>query len=380
MEEPDVALPPGERGAGPHVPVLLGPILETVAPVRGLWLDGTFGAGGYARALLEAGAARVIGVDRDPTVFELARGWAGAWGERLVLVEGRFGDLDRIAAEHAGAPLHGVVLDLGVSSMQLDRPERGFSFLREGPLDMRMEASGPSAADLVATASEAELADILHHYGEERAARRIARAIVAAREEAPITTTARLAAIVESCLPPARPGQAHPATRSFQAIRIAVNDELGQLVAGLEAAERALAPGGWLAVVTFHSLEDRIVKRFLARGAGRAGAASRHAPEAPAEVPRWEPVTRRAITPTPEEVAANPRARSARLRIARRSAAPARPLADAAQAAAERAELGLPPKPGSRPGGRSRMHAGGPSGAGGRTGRRTGRKPGTGRQ
>ncbi|PRX35071.1 16S rRNA (cytosine1402-N4)-methyltransferase [Meinhardsimonia xiamenensis] len=323
------------KADAPHVPVLLGPLLERVAPVRGVWLDGTFGAGGYARGLLEAGAARVIGVDRDPTVFDLARDWAPDWGERLVLVEGRFSELDRIAAEHAGGPLAGVVLDLGVSSMQLDQPERGFSFLREGPLDMRMETRGTSAADLVAEASEAELADILHHYGEERAARRIARAIVKARAAGPIRTTSELAAIIERCLPRARPGQAHPATRSFQALRIAINDELGELVAGLEAAERALAPGGLLAVVTFHSLEDRIVKRFLAQGAGKAAGASRHAPAAPAEAARWELVTRRAVSPDPAEVAANPRARSARLRVGRRTGAPAR--------AADRAALGLPP-------------------------------------
>jgi 16S rRNA (cytosine1402-N4)-methyltransferase len=317
-----------------HVPVLLGPLLAAVAPVRGIWLDGTFGAGGYARGLLEAGAERFIGIDRDPDALASAAAWAAGYGGRLTLVQGNFAVLDRLAAD-AGAPaLDGVVLDLGVSSMQLDRPERGFSFLRDGPLDMRMGQDGPSAADLVNGASAEELADILHFYGEERAARRIARAICAARAQAPFTRTLQLAEIVASCLPRPKPGQSHPATRSFQALRIAVNDEFGALVAGLEAAERALAPGGRLAVVTFHSLEDRVVKRFLALRAGQAGGASRHAPEAPSEAPRFELTPRRAIAPDAAEIAANPRARSAMLRVARRTAASAGPV--------DRVALGLP--------------------------------------
>ncbi|MGY6411003.1 MAG: 16S rRNA (cytosine(1402)-N(4))-methyltransferase RsmH [Alkalilacustris sp.] len=332
MSAAAAAVPCGGRpeGPAPHVPVLLDAILTHVAPVSGIWVDGTFGAGGYARGLLEAGAARVIGIDRDPTALAAA-GWAGAWGDRLRLVAGNFADLDRLAAEPAG----GVVLDLGVSSMQLDRPERGFSFLRDGPLDMRMSNDGPSAADLVNTASDALLADILHQYGEERAARRIARAILRARTDAPITTTGRLAEVVSACLPRPRPGQTHPATRSFQALRIAVNDELGALVAGLEAAERALRPGGRLAVVSFHSLEDRVVKRFLALRAGQGPGTSRHAPETAPFTPRFTLDTRRGIAPDDREVAANPRARSARLRLATRTAAPA--------AAVDRAALGLPP-------------------------------------
>ena len=314
-----------------HVPVLLGPLLAAVAPVAGVWLDGTLGAGGYARGLLEAGADRVIGIDRDAEA--LATASAGA-DSRLTPVQGNFANLDRLAAA-AGAPmLDGVVLDLGVSSMQLDRAERGFSFLRDGPLDMRMGQDGPSAADLVNAASAEDIADILHHYGEERAARRIARAIVAARAEAPVTRTLQLAGIVAGCLPRPKPGQIHPATRSFQALRIAVNDEFGALVAGLEAAERALAPGGRLAVVTFHSLEDRVVKRFLALRAGQGPGTSRHAPEAPTAAPRFTLTPRRAIPPDAAEIAANPRARSARLRVARRTAAPAGPV--------ERAALGLP--------------------------------------
>ncbi len=310
----------------PHVPVLLGPILAAVAPVRGVWLDGTLGAGGYARALLDAGAARVIGVDRDPTALARAAAWAGAYAGRLDLRAGAFGRLDEIA----DAPLDGVTLDIGVSSMQLDEADRGFSFLREGPLDMRMGADGPSAADLVNAAPEALLADILHQYGEERAARRIARAIVAAR---PFDTTTALAAAIERCLPRPKPGQPHAATRSFQALRIAVNDELGELARGLAAAERALAPGGWLAVVTFHSLEDRVVKRYLALRSGAAPRASRHAPETAGPPPGFA-LAGKAVAADAAEIAANPRARSAKLRLARRLDTPA--------ARVDPAELGLP--------------------------------------
>lgn len=317
-----------------HVPVLIGAILGRVAPAHGVWLDGTFGAGGYARALLDAGAARVIGVDRDPDALRAAAPWAETFGARLDLRAGRFGDLDRIAAE-AGAPaLDGVVLDIGVSSMQLDQAERGFSFQKEGPLDMRMGRSGPSAADLVNNLPEAALADILFQYGEERASRRIARAIVAARKTAPFETTTGLAGLFERQLPRPKPGQPHPATRGFQALRIAVNDELGELARGLAAAEAALAPGGWLAVVTFHSLEDRVVKRFLQARSGAAPRTSRHAPEATAEAPRFELVTRKAVEPDAAEVAANPRARSAKLRLARRLDAPAGRI--------DMATLGLP--------------------------------------
>ncbi|GGF56911.1 ribosomal RNA small subunit methyltransferase H [Paracoccus acridae] len=299
-----------------HVPVLLAPLLRAVAPVSGVWLDGTFGAGGYSRGLLEAGADRVIGVDRDPLVFDMAASWAGEYGDRLRLVEGTFSDLDQLAGES----LDGVVLDLGVSSMQLDLAERGFSFLRDGPLDMRMEQAGPSAADLLNTAEEAVIADVLYHYGEERAARRIARAIVAAR---PLTRTAHLAEVVASCLPRPKPGQSHPATRSFQAIRIWVNDEFRQLVDGLSAAERALKPGGKLAVVSFHSLEDRIVKRFMQARSNSAGGGSRYAPVQETAPPAFTMPFRRAIGPDPEEEAANPRARSALLRVAIRTDAPA---------------------------------------------------------
>lgn len=312
----------------PHVPVLLGALLKAVAPVQGRWLDGTFGAGGYARALLEAGAAEVIGVDRDPAVFEMARAWAPEFGNRLRLVEGTFGALDT----YADGPLDGVVLDLGVSSMQLDQPERGFSFRNDGPLDMRMGPGVPSAAELVARLEEETLADILYHYGEERASRRIARAIVKARAEAPIITTRQLAGIVERCLPRPKPGQSHPATRSFQAIRIAVNDEFGQLVDGLEAAERALAPGGQLAVVSFHSLEDRIVKRFFQTRTG-GGSTNRHVPLTAAEAPGFGKPSK-GIAADAQELEHNPRARSARLRVATRTDAPAAPV--------DRNRIGLP--------------------------------------
>jgi 16S rRNA (cytosine1402-N4)-methyltransferase len=319
-----------------HIPVLLAPLIDEISPVSGVWIDGTLGAGGYARALLEAGADQVIGIDRDPEAIDQAEGWKASFGKSLLLRQGRFGDLDLIA-DAAGFPaIDGVVLDIGVSSMQIDRRERGFSFQKDGPLDMRMEQAGTSAADLVNTLPEADLADILYQLGEERASRRIARAVASARQTAPITRTLELARLIEDCLPRPRPGQPHAATRSFQALRIAVNNELGELVRGLSAAERVLAPGGWLAVVTFHSLEDRIVKRFFQATSGAAPRGNRHLPDedAPGE-PRFARASRGAITPGAEEIAGNPRARSARLRLARRLDAPARPL--------DPAELGLPP-------------------------------------
>lgn len=323
-------LPDSPLDDAPHVPVLISSILKECAPISGVWLDGTLGAGGYTRAFLDAGAARVIGVDRDPLALDMAKGWAAPYGDRLKLVQGTFSELDTLAGE----PLDGVVLDLGVSSMQLDQAERGFSFMRDGPLDMRMSQSGPSAADLVNTADESVLADVLYVYGEERASRRIAHAIVAARSLEPITTTLRLAEIVSKCLPRPKPGQSHPATRSFQAIRIAVNTEFAELAEGLAAAERALKPGGLLAVVTFHSLEDRIVKRFLQLASGLESNANRYAPARADTAARFDLVTRKAVAPDEAEVARNPRARSAKLRVARRTALPAMTLSAA--------DLGLP--------------------------------------
>jgi 16S rRNA (cytosine1402-N4)-methyltransferase len=300
---------------GPHIPVLIDAILRACAPIEGTWLDGTFGAGGYTRAFLDAGAARVIAVDRDPLAFEMAAPWADAYGDRLVMQHGVFSRIDTFAQN-----LDGVVLDLGVSSMQLDLAERGFSFMRDGPLDMRMSQDGPSAADLVNVAEESDLADILYLYGEERASRRIARAIVANR---PVTTTLQLAGIVEKCLPRPKPGQSHPATRSFQALRIAVNNEYGELYEGLMAAERALAPGGKLAVVTFHSVEDRMVKRFLTERGGKAANANRYAPETVTSPAQFQVKSRKAISADAAELAANPRSRSAKLRVAIRTEAPA---------------------------------------------------------
>ncbi len=314
----------------PHIPVLLDPILAHLAPITGVWLDGTLGAGGYARALLEAGADQLIGLDRDPLALQMAKDWAAPYGDRVRLVAGNFAQLD----QHAGDLIDGVVLDLGVSSMQLDQAERGFSFAKDGPLGMRMSQEGLTARDLVNDLDEAELADILYHFGEERASRRIARAIIRERQNAPIETTLRLAAIISGCLPRPKPGQSHPATRSFQALRIAVNAEFDALVAGLEAAERALKPGGKLAVVSFHSMEDRVVKRFLTARAGQGGRANRFAPEAPAEAPRFRLIERRGVSADAEELARNPRARSARLRMAERLDGPAEPV--------DRQILGLP--------------------------------------
>lgn len=314
----------------PHIPVLLRPLLKAVSPVSGTWLDGTFGAGGYTRGLLEEGADCVIGVDRDPLAFEMAAPWAGEYGDRLRMVPGNFADMDALAGEL----LDGVVLDLGVSSMQLDLAERGFSFMKDGPLDMRMSQDGVSAADVVNSASEAVLADILFQYGEERQSRKIAKAIIAARAEAPFESTLQLADLIENTLPRTKPGQSHAATRSFQALRIAVNDEFGALIAGLEAAERALKPGGQLAVVTFHSLEDRVVKRFLAARCSAGGGGSRHAPQTADRNPEFTQKMRRAIGPDDQELEENPRSRSARLRVAERT--------DAVPSPFDRKGMGLP--------------------------------------
>jgi 16S rRNA (cytosine1402-N4)-methyltransferase len=315
-----------------HVPVLLDPILSLSSPITGTWIDGTLGAGGYTRALLDAGALKVIGIDRDPDAVRSAADWSAVYGSRLTVNLGRFAEMEGFAGP-AGS-IDGIVLDIGVSSMQLDQAERGFSFRQDGPLDMRMGQEGPGAADLLARADERELADILHYYGEEHAARRIARRLVEARSRAPVRRTLELARLVESCLPRPKPGQPHPATRTFQALRIAINDELGELVRGLGAAERLLRSGGLLVVVTFHSLEDRIVKRFLKLRSGGMDRGSRFAPERSGPLPGFDLVTRRPVSPTAEEIGRNPRARSAHLRIARRLASTAVPV--------DPADLGLP--------------------------------------
>jgi 16S rRNA (cytosine1402-N4)-methyltransferase len=304
----------------PHVPVLVSQVIAALALHEGdAAVDGTFGAGGYTRAMLAAGAGRVIGFDRDPDA--IAAGGSLVPDPRLSLVEERFSQMDRVLAERGIGLVDAIALDIGVSSMQLDRAERGFSFQADGPLDMRMAKTGLTAAEFLNSADEAEIVRVLRDYGEEPRARAIARAIVAAR---PVERTTELAAIVRRAAG-FRPGQkADPATRTFQAIRIHLNAELDELEQGLEAAERALKPGGRLAVVTFHSLEDRIVKRFLRTRSGGTPAGSRHRPALvdPNE-PTFERVAR-PVSPTERELAANPRARSARLRSAIRTAAPAR--------------------------------------------------------
>ena len=309
--------------AEPHVPVLLDAVCAALAPLDGRHvIDGTFGAGGYTRRFLSEGAT-VTALDRDPTALAAARDWEDA-EPRLTLIAARFGDLATVVAGHEVAP-DAVVLDIGVSSMQLDQAERGFSFLRDGPLDMRMSDTGPTAADIVNETDEATLADLLYLYGEERASRRIASAIVRARGERPLTRTSELADIVAATLSRARPGQAHPATRSFQALRIAVNDELGELVRALCAAEAVLPEGGHLAVVTFHSLEDRIVKRFFQTASATSTPGTRHGPAGLPLSPRWDRPAR-PVAPTETEISSNPRARSARLRSARRTGAPSQPV------------------------------------------------------
>ncbi len=316
------ARPEAMRSAG-HIPVLLDDVIDVLAPRDdAVYVDGTFGGGGYSEALLNAAHCRVFGIDRDPEAVRRGRGLAERYGERLRILEGRFGDMAQLLAAVNADPVAGIALDLGVSSTQLDTPERGFSFRFDGPLDMRMSGAGQSAADLVATLSEADLAELIRALGEERFARRIARAINAARQRQPIRRTTELADIVRAVIPQSEPGQ-DPATRTFQALRIAVNDELGELDRGLAAAEQLLAPGGRLAVVSFHSLEDRRVKEFLRRRSDMAPRASRHRPvgiELPP--PSFTLLTRRAVKPSAAEIAHNPRARAARLRAASRTVAP----------------------------------------------------------
>ncbi len=323
----------GTEGAARHIPVLLSEVVAALRPGDGeTFIDGTFGAGGYTSAILDAADTRVIAIDRDPDARAAGQAIVEKYAPRLTLLDGTFGNLDMLAAD-ADAPLvDGVVLDIGVSSMQIDEAERGFSFMADGPLDMRMSRDGPGAADVIREAPEEVLADILYEFGEERRSRSIARAIGRARADAPITTTRQLADIVLRTLGRPRGDDQHPATRTFQALRIYVNDELGQLVDALAAAERCLKPGGRLVVVTFHSLEDRIVKRYLTQASGKASSGSRHLPPAAqaAAAPRFRIVNQRPLTPSVEEVATNSRARSARLRAAERTEAPAAAPSDEA--------------------------------------------------
>jgi 16S rRNA (cytosine1402-N4)-methyltransferase len=305
-----------------HIPVLGRQAVEMLAPRDGgIYVDATFGAGGYSRAILDTAGTRVIGIDRDRTAilggFDLVDRSDG----RLTLVEDRFSNLAEVCAAQGFQAVDGVVMDVGVSSMQLDEADRGFSFRLGGPLDMRMGHDGPTAADVIARASEADLANIIYIFGEERHSRGVAKAIVAARKEAPIVTTKALADVVAKVVW-SKPGEIHPATRTFQALRIFVNEELDELHLALSAAERVLKPGGRLAVVSFHSLEDRIVKNFLVERA-RAGGGSRHLPEIAQADPSFSILTKRPVTADDAEISANPRARSAKLRAAERTQAAA---------------------------------------------------------
>ena len=308
----------------PHIPVLGPEAVGMLAPREGgVYVDATFGAGGYSRLLLATPETRVLGIDRDRSAIAQGAGLVEQSGGRLTLVEDRFANLAEVCKAQGIDAVDGVVMDVGVSSMQLDRAERGFSFRNDGPLDMRMGGEGPTAADVVARADETDLANAIYIFGEERRSRRIARTIVAARQDAPIATTRALADIVSRVVR-AKPNDIHPATRTFQALRILVNEELDELHGGLAAAERMLKPGGRLAVVSFHSLEDRIVKNFLA-SRGEAASPSRHLPDVTASSARFRTLTKRPVTADEDEVRSNPRARSAKLRAAERTAEPPAP-------------------------------------------------------
>ncbi len=310
----------------PHIPVMLNEVLAALAPKAGeIYVDGTFGAGGYTKAFLDKADCRVIAIDRDKTALENGKKLKEKYGDRLTLLYGQFGDAATLVRGKNIESVDGFILDVGVSSMQIDRAARGFSFRFDGPLDMRMDpdGGGQTAADIVNEYDEKELADIIYKYGEERHSRRIARAIVMARAEEPITTTARLADIIRGAVPKSKKDLIDPATRTFQALRIYVNDELGELQRALDAAEELLAEGGRLVVVSFHSLEDAIVKKFLRERAGQEGRGSRYLPEAHAVgESTFTLPSRKAVQPSDEEANANPRARSAKMRVAVRTNAP----------------------------------------------------------
>ncbi len=305
-----------------HTPVMLNEVLEQLAPQDGdLLIDGTYGGGGYARAILNTADCRLVGIDRDLDAIVRAETEA-AGNPRLIPLLGQFGEMDVIARGAGFEHADGVVLDLGVSSFQIDEAGRGFSFMRDGPLDMRMGQAGPSAADVVNGMDAGALANIIFRLGEDRQSRRIARHIATRRAESPFTTTLDLAGVIETAVGGRKGARTHPATRTFQAIRMYVNDELGQLAKALSAAERILRAGGRLVIVTFHSLEDRIVKTFMRQRSGQQGAGSRHLPLGrKSQAPSFELPVRKAIRPTTAETDTNPRARSARLRIAIRTKA-----------------------------------------------------------
>lgn len=333
----DHPIGPGDEAPSPHVPVMLGEVLDSLRPKPGeIIIDGTFGAGGYTRAILQAGA-EVIAIDRDPAAIARAGAVATEFPGRFRFVSGTFGALDAHAESLGVAAVDGVVLDIGVSSMQLDEAERGFSFRTDGPLDMRMGQTGPSAADIVNTLPERDLSRIFWLLGEEKRAGALARAIVADRDATPFTRTRQLAGLAERVVGQGRMpkrGEIHPATRSFQALRIYVNDELGELGEALQAAERILKPGGRLVIVSFHSLEDRIVKRFFAETSRDKAGGSRHAPEVHVPEPTFRLMTKGVVGASELEATANPRARSAKLRAGLRTEAAARAI--------DLVELGVP--------------------------------------
>ncbi len=298
-----------------HIPVLLKEVID-VLDIRpnGIYVDGTFGAGGYTETILNAAPnVRVFAIDQDETAIAAGQNLVQKYAPRLTLIHGRFGDMANLIDE----PVDGIVLDIGVSSMQIDQPQRGFSFQKDGPLDMRMGQTGQTAADVVNTFKESDLADIFYEYGEEKASRRIARKIVERRTQKKFENTLDLADVIRSCLP-RKPGEIDAATRTFQALRIYVNDELGELKRGLQGAKRLLNPNGILAVVSFHSLEDRIVKNFMAQESGHIPNPSKYMPEVQKKAPSFEILTKKPITPSAAELSDNPRARSSRLRAARR--------------------------------------------------------------
>lgn len=300
----------------PHIPVLLKEVLEHIAPKDGgIYVDGTFGAGGYSRAVLETADCKVFGIDRDPNAIKEGQELCRLYENRLTLLHGTFGDMADLIHGQGIDKVDGVMLDIGVSSMQIDQADRGFSFKKDGNLDMRMSQEGLSAADVVNTFGEKEIADIIYTYGEERYSRRIASAIVAKRKEKPFERTLELASVVRSVLPHKR-DEIDPATRTFQALRIFINDELGQLRSGLAGAEELLKTGGRMAVVSFHSLEDRIVKAFIQEKSGKSARQNKYLPELKTTEASLKQITKKPILPTEDEINVNTRSRSARLRVA----------------------------------------------------------------
>ena len=307
----------------PHKPVLLREVLEALAPADGeIMVDGTFGAGGYSRAILDSANCELYGIDRDPTAVATGKKLEAEYDDRFHMVEGCFGDMAKLIPAAGPEQVDGIVLDIGVSSMQLDQADRGFSFREDGPLDMRMSMSGPTAADFVNTAEEEDIANVIYRYGEERASRKVARKIIEMRAEEPFATTSQLARAVRSVVRKSKDG-IDPATRTFQALRIYVNDELGELERAMGAAETLLKPGGRLVVVTFHSLEDRQVKTFMKERSGDPNKMSRRLPGEPeVAIPTFTTITRKAVTGQKDEIRANPRARSAKLRAVARNEQP----------------------------------------------------------